>query len=148
MATSRVVEALNRHLIRSERHSVKAVAAKMGISMSTLYAYIEGQNPFPLERLPSLYAATQDVQLIADLVGCCESGLTLVADPAAGDVGNVATQALKVGAASGEVTSTVLRALDDNRIDDREAHEIAKAVEGAQREGEGLRLVARKAVGA
>jgi len=50
--------------IHSKTHKVDETALKMGISVSTFYNYIEGINNFPVDLVPPLYNATQDIDFL------------------------------------------------------------------------------------
>jgi hypothetical protein len=62
--------------IASKQHDVASVAQKMAVSVDTLYRYVRGDRPLPVDRIPDLVNATGDTEFLEYLTDKC--GFSLV----------------------------------------------------------------------
>ena len=145
MARSRVAHILSQY-IHSKGHRVDTVAARMGVSESQLYKYLEGETAFPLERLGALYSATQDLDLFNDLIAAAQLGLVVTHIPADATEAELQRQVLGVNGAAGSLAETTIDALSDEQVSHAEAHEIVKRANIVVRMAQRVRnMVSRKA---
>lgn len=64
------------NFIVKKKYRVDETAKKMNIHKDTLYRYIRGENPFPIDLIPSLVKATEDIEYIEFFTESC--GLSLI----------------------------------------------------------------------
>ena len=57
--------------IAHKEFDTTSIAEKMGISLDTLYRYIRGDRPFPVDRISDLVNATQDTEFLDYLCSPC-----------------------------------------------------------------------------
>ena len=138
-ASSHAQHVLYAAFIIEKRHDVQAVARRMGISMSTLYAYCEGREAFPVGRISDLYVATQDARLISDMLELPRVGLVVAELPPAEMPSGVHRAALRVVAAAGKVAAEVHEAMADGVVEKHEETRVGGALDEMQRAGEALR---------
>lgn len=53
------------------RHRVDLTAEKMGVHKDTFYRWSRGDKPFPIDQLPNLVNATDDVEFLEHLADQC-----------------------------------------------------------------------------
>lgn len=138
---------LYRTFILEKRWRVDDVAVTLGVSRSTLYAWIEGERTFPVDQVPTLFIATQHMEF---LQFCLEgTGYSLAPLPDAGqEVGRVQEEALDVVAAVGDLAQTVRMASADGVLSQAERQRIFALVRKVQQEAEELLAAAARPSGA
>lgn len=126
-----------------KRHDIRRVARLMGIAPETLYSYCHNTESMGVDLVAALYSATRDLQLLSELLGLGDVGLTVTEDPGAETPEGIRDHALRAGASVGAVQSSVLKALDDGDVNALEVKEISRAIEAAERNLETLRKAAK-----
>jgi hypothetical protein len=58
--------------IIADEHDVASVSEKMKISPDTLYRYVRGALPFPIDRLPDLVNATGNLKFLEYFANKCD----------------------------------------------------------------------------
>lgn len=64
------------NFIVKKKYRVDACAEKMGVHLDSLYRWIRGEKPFPIDRLSDLVNATEDTELLEYFTDPC--GFTLL----------------------------------------------------------------------
>ncbi len=122
-----------------KHYAVAEIAHHMGISPQSLYAYCEGERTFPPDLLPSLFIATQDIDV---LVFCLKgTGYTLAPLPLPGPAACLKSETLDVAAAAGELAASVNAALANGGLDHREFETLQHKLTTVEREAEEVRSV-------
>jgi hypothetical protein len=145
MPLPRVALVLSRH-IHARGHRVDVVAPRMGVSESQLYKYLEGETPFPLERLPSLFVACdRDMELLCDLLAVDTLGLVVTEQADEATAESVTHLALATSAAAGEVSAATSKAVSDGVVTVAEADEVVRKIGWLHRWAQKLRFSVRRA---
>lgn len=123
----------------SKNHKVDDIARKMGLSVSTLYNYIEGINNFPPDLMAPLYNATHDIDFLNFVLNDTDQ---MAVDRKTAQVkGGLLEETLDVAASSGKLVAEIQKDLRDKRISVNEKRTIEKQINGAVKELEDLRKV-------
>src|SRR3990167_2344629 len=126
--------------IHSKTHKVDETALKMGISVSTFYNYIEGINNFPVDLVPPLYNATQDIDFLNFILNDTNKKIIDKA-PAAKQVKTPTDETLDIAAATGTLVAEVKRTLEDGYLSVNDKRTLEKQINIAEKEIEDLRKV-------
>jgi hypothetical protein len=128
-----LARALYQAFIIEKRHKVEAVAKDIGVSVSTLYAWLENENTFPAWAIEPLLRSTGDLELFGAITGATAYGLRLVpsadAEPAAP---SVAELALEAGAEAGDVLREVHGLGRDGTFDASDKARIGREIDEAE----------------
>jgi hypothetical protein len=110
------------------RYDAKTVADQMGISRSSMYAYIDGTTYFPPDLVPLLYRVTDDTDFLDFFLR--GTGFTrapvLTATPSAADL---RSQVLDVTATTGELAAQTNGFLADDVLDHKERTILRRTVD-------------------
>ena len=125
--------------IHSKTHKVDETALKMGISVSTFYNYIEGINNFPVDLVPPLYNATQDIDFLNFTLNNTDQMMT--ARKPAQVKGGMLEETLDVAASTGKMVAEVQKDMADKLLSVNALKKIEKQINSAVKELEDLRRV-------
>ncbi len=125
--------------IHSKTHKVDDIARKMGMSVSTLYNYIEGINNFPPDLMAPLYNATQDIDFLNFILNDTDQ---MTVDRKAAQVkGGLIEETLDVAASTGRLVAEIQKGMADMLLSINEKRNIEKRINSAVKELEDLRKV-------
>jgi len=127
--------------IHSKTHKVDSIAVKMGLSVSTLYNYIEGINNFPPDLVAPLYNATQDIDFLNFILN--DTDQMAVERKTAQVKGGLVEETLDVAASSGKLVAEIQKDLKDKRVSVNEKKIIEKKLNEVEKQLEDVRKVLR-----
>ncbi len=119
-------------------YRVDETAKKMGVPVSTLYHWIEGETTFPPDMIAPLYNATGDSEFIDYFLR--ETNLRAVPRNGTEKSAGLLEEALDVGVAVGHLSEEIKQALHDGYVCEREKERIERAIESLYTQIEELRL--------
>ena len=140
----RVARVLHRVLFLEKRYDARQVARGMGIAYATLAAYCEALIPFPRHRLRSLFAATQDAVLAAELLDLPGIRWTMAPLPAASTPRAVRSLALDAAESVAHMGADLSRAMEPDSeggeaITESERRHVAAHIEESHRKIETIK---------
>jgi hypothetical protein len=119
--------------IIEKRHKVESVAKDIGVSASTLYAWLENENTFPAWAIEPLLRSTGDLELFGTITGATSYGLRLVPSSPAEPATPAATElALEAGAEVGDVLREVHDLGRDGSYDASDKARIGREIDEAE----------------
>lgn len=123
-------------ITRSERHDIKSIARRMGLSYQSFYQRLNGTTPFAADEIRRLIAVFPDPSIVSYLL----RGTAYIAaerldeDDGGRDPEETLYQAAhRVVLEASDVLREIDLALRDHRIDHRDTAAIVKEIEDAER---------------
>lgn len=130
---STFIELAHRLLVNDDRHTLKDVAGRLGMSYHSFYARLRGRAAFTPEDIRALIAVVQDPRLPNHLLE--GTGFVAVEQAEAGDQAfdDLHRGATRSVIEATDVLRTVERSLANNRIDHIDRINIRREIDEAER---------------